>query len=151
MAGFVHLHVHTQYSILDGAIRLKKLCREIAKREIDAVVIVVDRLGHMHHAHFVLDVRVFLIFVQFIGGLERIVTTDRNQRIDAQTSQTHIGSAQRRGLFGIVQICGAVHHFAGICSCRTNDNATAITAANHLAQGQHFRGIPPIGDRYLNY
>ena len=37
MSGFVHLHVHTQYSINDGAIRLPQLCSEIAKREVKAV------------------------------------------------------------------------------------------------------------------
>ena len=26
---FVHLHVHSQYSMLDGAIRLKSLCERV--------------------------------------------------------------------------------------------------------------------------
>ena len=48
MPGFVHLHVHTQYSILDGAIRVKQLCSEIAKREVKAVAMT-DH-GNMHGA-----------------------------------------------------------------------------------------------------
>ena len=29
MADFVHLHVHTEYSLLDGAARIKKLVKEV--------------------------------------------------------------------------------------------------------------------------
>lgn len=39
MSGFVHLHLHSQYSILDGAIRLKPLMSEIAKRKVKAVAL----------------------------------------------------------------------------------------------------------------
>ena len=39
MSGFVHLHVHSQYSINDGAIRVKPLCEEIAKRDVKMVAI----------------------------------------------------------------------------------------------------------------
>lgn len=39
MPGFVHLHLHSQYSINDGAIRVSQLCAEIAKREVKAVAI----------------------------------------------------------------------------------------------------------------
>ena len=47
MPGFVHLHVHTQYSILDGAIRLGNdhhlpvpdLISEISKRPVKAVAL----------------------------------------------------------------------------------------------------------------
>lgn len=37
--GFVHLHLHTQYSINDGAIRLKPLFEEISKREVKMVAL----------------------------------------------------------------------------------------------------------------
>ena len=39
MGEFVHLHVHSQYSINDGAIRVKPLCEEIAKRDVKMVAI----------------------------------------------------------------------------------------------------------------
>lgn len=39
MNGFVHLHVHSQYSINDGAIRIKPLCEEISKRDVKMVAI----------------------------------------------------------------------------------------------------------------
>ncbi len=38
-AGFVHLHVHTQYSLLDGAIRIPDLLNKCQQLEMDAVAI----------------------------------------------------------------------------------------------------------------
>ena len=31
-AQFVHLHVHTQYSLLDGAVKVKDLVKRVARR-----------------------------------------------------------------------------------------------------------------------
>lgn len=47
-AGFVHLHVHSQYSILDGACRMGKLVEAVSKRDVKAVAIT-DH-GVMHGA-----------------------------------------------------------------------------------------------------
>ena len=47
-SGFVHLHVHSQYSILDGACRVDQLVKTIAKRDVKAVAIT-DH-GVMHGA-----------------------------------------------------------------------------------------------------
>ena len=38
-AGFVHLHVHTQYSLLDGAIRIEPLLQRIVSYHMDSVAI----------------------------------------------------------------------------------------------------------------
>ena len=38
-AGFVHLHVHTQYSLLDGAIRLDRLLNQCKEYGMDAVAV----------------------------------------------------------------------------------------------------------------
>ncbi|MDW8106788.1 MAG: DNA polymerase III subunit alpha [Armatimonadota bacterium] len=38
-AGFVHLHLHTEYSLLDGATRIKELVEQVAKFEMPAVAI----------------------------------------------------------------------------------------------------------------
>lgn len=46
--GFVHLHVHTAYSILDGACRIKPLLAEVAKRRVKAIAMT-DH-GVMHGA-----------------------------------------------------------------------------------------------------
>ena len=34
---FVHLHLHTEYSLLDGAVRIKKLMQKAARLEMPAV------------------------------------------------------------------------------------------------------------------
>ncbi|MBW1807018.1 MAG: DNA polymerase III subunit alpha [Deltaproteobacteria bacterium] len=39
MSNFVHLHLHTQYSLLDGAIRLAKLFPRLAELKMDTVAI----------------------------------------------------------------------------------------------------------------
>ena len=38
-AGFVHLHLHTEYSLLDGAIRIPELVRTVAQYEMPAVAL----------------------------------------------------------------------------------------------------------------
>ncbi len=39
MSDFVHLHLHTEYSLLDGAVRIKKIFGECKKRGMDTVAI----------------------------------------------------------------------------------------------------------------
>jgi DNA polymerase III subunit alpha len=46
---FVHLHVHTDYSMLDGAAKIKELIKEVAKQEMPAVAMT-DH-GNMHGAY----------------------------------------------------------------------------------------------------
>jgi len=46
---FVHLHVHTEYSMLDGAARLKDLFAEVTRLGMPAVAIT-DH-GNMHGAY----------------------------------------------------------------------------------------------------
>ena len=38
-AGFVHLHVHTQHSLLDGAIRVSDLLKKCKEYGMDAVAV----------------------------------------------------------------------------------------------------------------
>ena len=39
MAGFTHLHLHTQYSLLDGAIRVKDLFPKVKELGMDTVAV----------------------------------------------------------------------------------------------------------------
>lgn len=39
MSEFVHLHVHTQYSMLDGAIKVKNLVKKVASAGMSAVAV----------------------------------------------------------------------------------------------------------------
>ena len=49
MAEFTHLHLHTQYSLLDGAIRVKDLFPRVLEMGMDTVA-VTDH-GNMFGAH----------------------------------------------------------------------------------------------------
>lgn len=46
---FVHLHVHTEYSMLDGAARLKQMFEEVGRQEMPAIAMT-DH-GNMHGAY----------------------------------------------------------------------------------------------------
>ncbi len=48
MPDFVHLHVHSQYSMLEGAIRMKELCGRVKEMGMPAVALT-DH-GNMHGA-----------------------------------------------------------------------------------------------------
>ena len=39
MGGFTHLHLHTQYSLLDGAIRVKDLFPKVHELGMDTVAV----------------------------------------------------------------------------------------------------------------
>jgi DNA polymerase-3 subunit alpha len=39
LSDFAHLHLHTQYSLLDGAIRTKDLCRTVSERGMKTVAV----------------------------------------------------------------------------------------------------------------
>ncbi len=47
-ADFVHLHVHTQYSLLDGAIRINDLLEKC--KELDMPAVAITDHGAMHGA-----------------------------------------------------------------------------------------------------
>src|SRR5216117_3582279 len=46
---FVHLHVHTEYSMLDGAARLKQMFAEVERQQMPAIAMT-DH-GNMHGAY----------------------------------------------------------------------------------------------------
>lgn len=48
MADFVHLHVHSEYSLLDGACRIKELVRRV--KELDQTAVAVTDHGNMYAA-----------------------------------------------------------------------------------------------------
>ncbi|MBV9028295.1 MAG: PHP domain-containing protein, partial [Candidatus Eremiobacteraeota bacterium] len=39
LSSFVHLHVHSEYSLLDGACRIDRLCRAVAESGAPAVAL----------------------------------------------------------------------------------------------------------------
>ena len=46
--GFTHLHLHTQYSLLDGAIRMDELCPTVKEKGMSAE----DRMTTLGHKNF---------------------------------------------------------------------------------------------------
>ena len=87
---------------------------EVTERKIDAVVVVVDRLGQVHDANAFFDLGVVLPFVEFVGRFERVVTADGDERIDAEATQTEIRLFERFGFGGIVEIGGTLNQLSGI-------------------------------------
>jgi DNA polymerase-3 subunit alpha len=78
MAGFTHLHVHTQYSLLDGAIRVKDLFPKVSELGMDTVA-VTDH-GNMFGA-IDLYTEAKAAGVKLIFGCETYVaSTDRTDR-----------------------------------------------------------------------
>ncbi len=78
MAGFTHLHVHTQYSLLDGAIRVKDLFPKVKDLGMDTVA-VTDH-GNMFGA-IDLYTEAKQAGVKLIFGCETYVAaTDRHDR-----------------------------------------------------------------------
>jgi DNA polymerase III subunit alpha len=75
--GFTHLHLHTQYSLLDGAIRMDDLAPTIKEKGMDSVA-VTDH-GNMYGAvHFYNTAKKH--GVKPIMGVEAYVTKDRHDR-----------------------------------------------------------------------
>ena len=66
---------------------------EIAESEVDAVVVVVDRLGEMDDADAFIDFCVVLVFEEFVGCFERIVAADGDERVDFEATEPEIGAS----------------------------------------------------------
>ena len=82
-AEFVHLHLHSQYSLLDGANRLPELCRRVAELGMPAVAVTDhgNMFGAFHFFHEALQNGVRPI----IGVEAYIAPADRRNR-DAQAA-----------------------------------------------------------------
>ena len=126
MAGFVHLHVHTQYSILDGAIRVGNdhhlpvpdLLTEIAQRPVKAVAIT-DH-GVMHGTVDFID-RCKKVGIKPIIGCEFNIT------------HVHPESPDK------------VYHLTGIC--RTNRgylNALEILSKANIENYDEYKGFGTV-------
>ena len=77
--------------------------------QIDAAVIVVDRLGQVDDLDAArLLGQTALVLVQEVGGLERVVAADRDQRVDLEIDQRVVDVAQPLGALGIGAVVGAL-------------------------------------------
>ena len=74
-----------------------------------------------------------LIQLKFVGGFQRVIATDGNQRVDAQRSQTFIGSLQWGHLFFVLNVIRAADKFAGVRSSGSDHDAFFAASST-----QHF-------------
>jgi DNA polymerase-3 subunit alpha len=115
---FVHLHVHTEYSMLDGAARLKDLLKRAAQLEMPAVAMT-DH-GNLHGAHDFFK-QAGAAGVKPIIGIEAYVAPEARQNtkqifwgqpsqksddVSASGSYTHmtIWAADARGLSNLTKL-----------------------------------------------
>ena len=93
---FVHLHVHTEYSMLDGAARLKEMFAEV-ERHGDARVAMTDH-GNMYGALRLLPGRPRTPASQPIIGIEAYVAPEHrrnNKRESGGASRTRRATTSR--------------------------------------------------------
>jgi DNA polymerase-3 subunit alpha len=87
MAGFTHLHLHTQYSLLDGAIHMDRLCPKVKAQGMDKVA-VTDH-GNMFGAlHFYTQAKKH--GVKPIFGMEAYVAGPKGMRDRTERQTRHL-------------------------------------------------------------
>ena len=88
--GFVHLHLHTEYSLLDGGNRVGDLVAKVKELGMDAVA-VTDH-GNLHAAMEFHDAA-RAIGIKPILGIEAYVAPDREGKPGDRRDRTHTGVA----------------------------------------------------------
>src|SRR5215471_1277101 len=98
---FVHLHLHSQYSLLDGANRLPELCRRVAELGMPAVAVTDhgNMFGAFHFFHEALQQGVRPI----IGVEAYIAPADRGNREAQAASESGEGYAYHLTLLAATQ------------------------------------------------
>lgn len=86
MSDFVHLHCHTEYSLLDGAIRLKDLCAKAKDLGLPACAIT-DHGNLYGSLYFYLECQ--KVGIKPIIGCEVYVTPDHTDRSSPAARQRH--------------------------------------------------------------
>ena len=98
---FVHLHLHSQYSLLDGANRLPELCKRVAELGMPAVAVTDhgNMFGAFHFFHEALQNGVRPI----IGVEAYIAPGDRRDREEKAASESGEGYAYHLTLLAATQ------------------------------------------------
>lgn len=86
MSDFVHLHLHTEYSLLDGATRIDKLFKACKERGMDAVAIT-DHGNMFGTLYFAEEAK--KAGIKYIIGCEMYVCDDYNKK-DEKQSYDHL-------------------------------------------------------------
>ena len=97
--GFVHLHLHSEYSLLDGGNKVSRLVDRVKELGMDAVA-VTDH-GNLHAA-FEFHAAARAAGIKPILGIEAYVAPDRDGRPGDRRDRTHTGVAD--GGFHLVML-----------------------------------------------
>ena len=117
--------------------------REIAEGEVNAPVIVVDRLGYVHHGDSrLVRGQIILKPLELIGGLERVVTTDRDQGVHSQRRKRTMHRAELGRALGIGEVRGLRHVFAGVCPRGADQDPARVAGAFQVALVEHDKVAP---------
>ncbi len=101
MTDFVHLHLHTEYSLLDGAVKVDELVRHCVKNGIDAVAIT-DH-GNMY-ASLKFAEKCKKNKIKAIIGCEFYVVDDYKKRVDQHADHLILLAKNKTGYINLVQL-----------------------------------------------
>lgn len=101
MKDFVHLHLHTEYSLLDGACKIDNLIEHCKSNGIDTVCIT-DH-GNMYGT-LQLAEKAAVAGLKYIIGCEFYVTEDMNDKTSQSAEHLILLAKNRRGYINLVQL-----------------------------------------------
>ncbi len=101
MTDFVHLHLHTEYSLLDGAVKVDELVNHCKKNGIDTVA-VTDH-GNMYSSLKFAE-RCKKNGIKYIIGCEFYVVDDYRSRIDQHADHLILLAKNKAGYINLVQL-----------------------------------------------
>lgn len=101
MKDFVHLHLHTEYSLLDGACKIDNLIEHCKTNGIDTVCIT-DH-GNMYGT-LQLAEKAAVAGLKYIIGCEFYVTEDMNDKTSQSAEHLILLAKNRRGYINLVQL-----------------------------------------------
>ena len=142
---FVHLHVHTEYSMLDGAARLKQMFKQVGDLGMPAIAITdhgnmhgaydfykqaTERLLHDRHDDLEVPAGGELGDDAAVGGVDRLLGGD-----DARQHASSVGEHRRRRL--VARALDPQHEHLDPCvpslRGRTNNKGDAAAAPASIA------------------
>ncbi|HEX9688084.1 MAG TPA: DNA polymerase III subunit alpha [Thermoanaerobaculia bacterium] len=146
-ADFVHLHLHTQYSLLDGANRLGELCRRI--RELEMPAVAVTDHGNMfgafafYHEALKHGIRPILGIEAYIAPGDR---ADRQAQAAAESGEGYsyhltILAATQTGYRNLVKLVSEAYltgfyHRPRMDKALLRDNAEGLIALSGCLKGE---------------
>ncbi len=101
MTDFIHLHLHTEYSLLDGACKIDNLIDYCKKNGIDTVCITDhgNMYGTLHFAE-----KAAIAGLKYIIGCEFYMTKDMNDKSQNQAEHLILLAKNRQGYINLVQL-----------------------------------------------